>query len=195
MNREMVLYYTPADTPNVAKLKGILVRMGVRIKNISPEQTVQQIGYLAGLPGFEETKQTESADSEASEMEALQPEAGSAVQVCGQRRDLFPQGAEMETAICIGQTAVTQAAGTQTAARSQSVPPIPCEVLVMHNFTSRRIDELLLNLRKAGVPRIALKAVVTEHNSHWTFYHLYEEIKKEHEAMTPPAGGMERAGK
>ena len=58
----------------------------------------------------------------------------------------------------------------------------------MHNFSSRRIDELLLNLRRAGVPRIALKAVVTEHNSGWTFRHLYEEIKKEHEAMTPPAG-------
>ncbi len=135
MNREMVLYYTPADTPNVAKLKGVLVRMGVRIKNISAEQTGQTIGYLAGLPGFEEAKQQEA------------------------------------------ESAVTE--------------PIPCEVLVMHNFTSRRIDELLLNLRKAGAPRIALKAVVTEHNSHWTFYHLYEEIKREHEAMTPPAGRSE----
>lgn len=151
MNREMVLYYTPADTSNVAKLKGVLVRLGVRIKNISPEQTGQQIGYLAGLPGFEETKQTESVDPEATD--------------------------------CAGQAAGAQAVGPQTGA-----PSIPCEVLVMHNFTSRRIDELLLNLRKAGVPRIALKAVVTEHNSRWTFYHLYEEIKKEHEAMTPPVG-------
>ena len=135
MSREMVLYYTPADTPNVAKLKGVLVRMGVRIKNISAEQTGQTIGYLAGLPGFEETKQPE--------------------------------------------------------AESTATVPIPCEILVMHNFTSRRIDELLLSLRKAGVPRIALKAVVTEHNSHWTFYHLYEEIKKEHETMTPSAARTE----
>ena len=52
------------------------------------------------------------------------------------------------------------------------------------NFTGHRIDALLLNLRKAGVPKIALKAVITEQNSRWTFYQLYEEIKKEHLAMT-----------
>ena len=148
MNREMVLYYTPADTPNVAKLKGVLMRMGVRIKNISAEQTGQTIGYLAGLPGFPCRKC--ASDTLPVFEETKQPEAESAVTV-----------------------------------------PIPCEVLVMHNFTSRRIDELLLNLRKAGAPRIALKAVVTEHNSHWTFYHLYEEIKKEHEAMTPSAARTE----
>lgn len=187
MNREMVLYYTPADTPNVAKLKGVLVRMGVRIKNISTEQTGQQIGSLAGLPGFEETKQTETVDPEASGMEALQPKTESAATASGQRRDLRAKCAETEAAVCAGQAAEPQAIEPQTVA-----PPIPCEVLVMHNFTSRRIDELLLNLRKAGVPRIALKAVVTEDNSRWTFYHLYEEIKKEHEAMTPPSEG--RAG-
>lgn len=148
MNREMVLYYTPADTPNVAKLKGVLVRMGVRIKNISPDQTGQTIGYLAGLPGFS----------------------------CGERADAASPAGE---------------AARQQEAERAAAPPIPCEVLVMHQFTSRRIDELLRNLRKAGVPRIALKAVVTEHNSHWTFYHLYEEIKKEHEAMTPPDGRAE----
>ncbi len=161
MNREMVLYYTPENTPNAAKLKGVLVRMGVRIKNISPEQTGQTIGYLAGLAGFKET------DS---------PEAENEV----------PENAGTDAAVCFG-----QAAGAQSAARNLPARHIPCEILVMHNFTSRRIDELLLNLRRAGVPRIALKAVVTEHNSRWTFYHLYEEIKKEHEAMTPSAGRAE----
>ncbi len=32
----------------------MLVRMGIRIKNIGPEQTNQKVGYLAGLEGFEE---------------------------------------------------------------------------------------------------------------------------------------------
>ena len=45
-------------------------------------------------------------------------------------------------------------------------------------------DMLLAGLRRAGVPRIALKAVLTEHNSDWTFYHLYQELKEEHETMT-----------
>lgn len=37
----------------------------------------------------------------------------------------------------------------------ESIPQIPEEILVMKNFTGHRIDALLLNLRKAGVPKIA----------------------------------------
>ena len=134
--KEMVLYYTPENTPNVAKLKSVLVRMGVRIRNVLPEQAGQTIGFLVGLPGFEEN---------------------------------VPGTEESLASACPGDK-------------------IPAEVLVMYQFSSRRIDELLLNLRRAGVPRIALKAVVTEYNSHWTFRQLYEELKKEHEAMTPSRG-------
>ena len=126
--KEMVLYYTPNQSPYAAKLKGVLVRMGIRIKNITPEQTGELVGTLAGMSGF--------------------------------------------------------AADLTDTADQNPIPQIPEEILVMKNFTGRRIDELLLNLRKAGVPKIALKAVVTEQNSHWTFYQLYEEIKKEHLAMT-----------
>ena len=121
--KELVLYYTPSPAPHVAKLKSVLVRMGVRIKNIGPEQVNQTVGYLAGLPGFEE------------------------------------QAAE-------------------------ALPVIPEEVLVMKNFTSSRIDALLFGLRKAGVPKIALKAIITEHNCKWTFYQLYEELRKEHLEMS-----------
>lgn len=122
--REMVLYYNPVQTPDVAKLKGVLVRMGVRIKNIQSEQVMQTVGYLAGIAGFQEQEIPEV------------------------------------------------------------LPVIEEEMLVMRGFTSRRVDELLMNLRKAGVPKIALKAVVTESNCTWTFYHLYEEIKEEHEKMS-----------
>lgn len=58
------------------------------------------------------------------------------------------------------------------------------EVLVMKDFSDRRLNELLMQMRKAGVPKINLKAVVTEHNIGWTFRQLYEEIKKEHEQMS-----------
>lgn len=121
--KEMILYYNPIPSPNVNLLKSVLVRMGIRIKNISPEQVGQQVGFLAGLAGFGEQEMTEP------------------------------------------------------------LPVLNEEMLVMKNFTSRRIDELLLNLRKAGVPKIALKAVVTEGNSGWTFYRLYEELKEEHQMM------------
>lgn len=134
--QETVLYYGAGDAAHRAKLKGVLVRMGIRIKNVSPDQVTKTVGELLGD------------------------------QPLGQETDLEP---ERE----IGQ-----------------LPLIDEEVLVMHQFSGARIDELLLQLRKAGVPRIALKAVVTETNRGWSFYHLYEEIRKEHELMS----GKKREG-
>lgn len=119
-----VLYYAPEQTPKVNQLKGVLVRLGIRIKNIEPEQVTQKVGYLAGLDGFEE-QETEG-----------------------------------------------------------ELPEIKEEVLVMKNFTGSDIDELLIHMKKVGVPKVALKAVLTESNSQWTFYQLYQEIKKEHETMS-----------
>jgi hypothetical protein len=127
--KEMVLYYQPekdrqsGNDTKAAKLKAVLVRMGIRIKNISPDQVGQTIGYLAGFDGFEETEQMEGPDVEE-------------------------------------------------------------EILVMKNFSNRRIDELLSNLRRAGVPKIDLKAVITDTNCKWKFYDLYLELKEEHDAMS-----------
>ena len=155
--KELVLYYTPSPASHVAKLKSVLVRMGVRIKNISPEQVNQTVGYLAGLPGFEE---------------------------CANQAAEFCEAEKLGKAEKSGETERSGEAGTLD--KAAKLPVIPEEVLVMKNFTSSRIDMLLYGLRKAGVPRIALKAVITESNSKWTFYQLYEELKKEHAAMLAP---------
>ncbi|MDO5417179.1 MAG: DUF3783 domain-containing protein, partial [Lachnospiraceae bacterium] len=48
-----------------------------------------------------------------------------------------------------------------------------------------RLDFLLYSLRKAGVPKIDLKAVITPQNADWTFYQLYKELMEEHERMHP----------
>lgn len=129
VKKEMVLYYQPekdrqtGNDTKAAKLKAVLVRMGIRIKNISPDQAGQTVGYLAGIDGFEEVEQEEC-------------------------------------------------------------PYVEEEILVMKNFSNRRIDELLLNLRRAGVPKVELKAVITDTNSSWKFYDLYLELKKEHDTMS-----------
>ncbi|MFW6680279.1 DUF3783 domain-containing protein [Lacrimispora sp. AGF001] len=129
VKKEMVLYYCPekdsqkGNDSRIARLKAVLVRMGIRIKNITPEQTGQTIGYLADIEGFEEQS-------------------------------------------------------------SGEYPIVEEEVLVMKNFSSRKIDELLMNLRRSGVSKIALKAVITDTNSKWSFYELYQELKKEHETMS-----------
>lgn len=51
-------------------------------------------------------------------------------------------------------------------------------------LSSRRVDQVLAALRKAGVGRINYKAVITPENQYWDCRKLYEELKKEHEAFT-----------
>lgn len=63
VRKEMVLYYTPEKSAEDQKLKGVLVRLGIRIRNITPEQAGQKVGYLAGLPGFEEMPEQEEGDT------------------------------------------------------------------------------------------------------------------------------------
>ena len=128
---ELVLYYSTGD-PRMKKqemmMKSVLVRMGVKIRNVAPDQVLESVGYLAGVPGFEKREAVDQAETE-------------------------------------------------------ELPQITEQMLVMRDFTSRRIDTLLLNLRKAKVPKINLKAIVTEQNAAWSFYHLYEEIGEEHRKM------------
>lgn len=133
--QETVLYYAPEKRPYTAKLKGVLVRMGIRIRDVSADQVLEQVGALAGIREFQ-SKEFASEELRTKESEY-----------------------------------------------TEGLPVIPEEMLVMHRFSSQRIDELLANLRKAGVPKIQLKAVVTETNCQWTFYHLYEEISAEHAKM------------
>lgn len=125
---ELVLYYGAEDPEmkkNVMMMKSVLVRMGVRIRNVRPDQVMETVGYLAGMPGFEEQEE-----------------------------------------------------------RQEPFPVIPEQMLVMKGFSGSRIDTLLYQLRRAGVPKIALKAIVTEHNCGWNFYKLYEELCQEHRMMT-----------
>ena len=140
--REMILYYNPDQSPYAAKLKVVLVRMLIRVKNIAPEQTGELVGTLAGMPGYAEGE-------ELWKQAIAQKKSQKADEGAGQ----FRGQADSDTA------------------DQESIPQIPEEILVMKNFTGHRIDALL-------------QAVITEQNSRWTFYQLYEEIKKEHLAMT-----------
>lgn len=55
------------------------------------------------------------------------------------------------------------------------------EVLILHRFADRKIDVFLAAMRKADIPRIALKAVVTEHNADWSLTALAAELQREHD--------------
>lgn len=145
--RETVLYYSPEGNKNGGKLKGVLVRMGVRIRNVREEQFDDSIGTILGLKGFETEPGKTGNSSENSSEESRQS---------------------------------ADESGKDT---DNGVHKINQEVLIMHNFSGSRLDELLLEMRRAKVEKINLKAVVTESNVGWSFYHLYEEISAEHERM------------
>ena len=129
---ELVLYYSTGDArmkKQEMMMKSVLVRRGGKIRNVAPDQVLERVGYLAGVPVCEKREVSETLETE------------------------------------------------------EKLPEITEPMLVMRDFTSRRIDTLLLNLRKAKVPKINLKAIVTEQNAGWSFYHLYEEIGEEHRLM------------
>lgn len=114
------LLYNLAQTQKGNQIKFILIQLGVRIKNIQPNQYHIPLGILSGA---DKTAQSPS--------------------------DLYTGEGFSE------------------------------EMLVMKGFSNALLDEFLLRMRKAGIPRIELKAVLTPSNQNWNSLTLYEELKKE----------------
>ena len=83
---ETVLYYNPGrpeTMKHVAMMKSVLVRMGVRIRNIGPEQVMEKVGYLAGMEGYEAAK--ESAGAVPGKLPVIPEEVMVLKQFSGQR--------------------------------------------------------------------------------------------------------------
>lgn len=58
------------------------------------------------------------------------------------------------------------------------------EMVLMAGLSGAKLDKVLEALRKAGVPKTCLKAVLTDTNRFWEAPRLYEELKKEHDIMS-----------
>lgn len=120
---EMILFYNLNPPDVMKKWKGICFRMGIRVKEVVPEQFHQPLGYLVGLPGFEAAEPTSQPDTFSEPM------------------------------------------------------------LVLQKFTGKRMEELWRQSKKAGVPNVPLKAVLTVHNSTWDSVTLYQELCRERQAL------------
>lgn len=123
VSNSVALLYNFAGTQKGRKIKFVLIRMGIRIKNIEKKDYLQPAGALAGVPGI-------LADQPEYEKEGFTE-----------------------------------------------------EMLVMYNFTEKQLDEMLLRFRKEKIPKIDLKAVITQTNCNWNSLKLFEEIKKERQQM------------
>ena len=73
---------------------------------------------------------------------------------------------------------VQEISGMEKRAVSQEVPMTE-ELMILGGFTDERLDELLDRLKNTGVPKIRLKAIVTETNAKWTVYELYRQLLNE----------------
>ena len=58
----------------------------------------------------------------------------------------------------------------------------PSEMMVFSGMDSDMLDRFLDEYKKASIPPIGLKAVLTPHNIFWSAEDLYRELFKEHQA-------------
>ena len=130
---EMVLYHAPGQMAHTSLLKGVLVQMGVKIRNLTPDRCGKRIGFLVGMEGYEDSPETDDSQE---------------INGTGQQAD------------------------AQFASMTE-------ELLVLSGFTDGRLNELLGRMKRAGVPKIKLKAIVTETNADWTVYELYRQLQIE----------------
>lgn len=65
--KELVLYYTPEKSEADRLIKSVMIRLGIRIRNIGPEQTGEKVGVLAGLAEAQSGEKTEEEPPVISE--------------------------------------------------------------------------------------------------------------------------------
>ena len=68
------------------------------------------------------------------------------------------------------------------------VVPFDDEMLVMCHMLSDGLDAFLQAMREGGLPRIALKAVLTPVNVAWNSTELRDELAREHSIVTRGKG-------
>lgn len=73
--------------------------------------------------------------------------------------------------------------GLEAAAEETTAEPFGEEMLVMALFPAGMAQQFLLALKRAKLPPVPLKAVLTPTNSQWNPAQLYTELCREREAL------------
>lgn len=61
--------------------------------------------------------------------------------------------------------------------------PVEESMMIFINMSTPQLYTVLTALDHAGVPRAVIKSILTADNAPWSFYQLYDELKKERAAM------------
>lgn len=79
--------------------------------------------------------------------------------------------------------------GLETEAQGEAGEAFREEMLVMYNLPQGTMNQLLAAMRQSKTV-VALKAIVTQTNVHWSSYRLYQELAAEHEALKKSASAI-----
>lgn len=60
---------------------------------------------------------------------------------------------------------------------------LPFPMLVFSGFSSRDLDRFLAACKEKNITGLDYRAVVTEHNMHWSALELFQELMQERESM------------
>lgn len=61
--------------------------------------------------------------------------------------------------------------------------PVDESMMIFLNMSTPKLYTVLTALDHAGVPRATFKSILTADNARWSFYQLYDELRKERAAM------------
>ena len=110
----------------------------------------------------------------------LNPAEEAALEALCRRMDLRCRAVRPEEyALPVGALAGIPVAGTAAGRAGMFRDPM----LVICGLPAPQLDALLQDLREPGMPRAALKAVLTPHNVTWDSARLRDELARERETM------------
>ncbi len=93
----------------------------------------------------------------------------------------------------LGETLAVLCGWEPPAGAVDQVEPFGDEMLVLANFSGTQLNEFLGGFRRGQIPPVALKAVLTDTNLHWSAAALHGELAQEHQALAAKAAGTDKA--
>lgn len=157
--KETVLLFNITSRESRLKIGKALLPMNITVKAVTSEDYSQSIGYLAGM------KDMERRNKDIENNEDIE-----------NNKDLENNEAEP--------TSLESKTTEPTASEANiSYNDLAGEMIVMAGLSGARMEQVLQALRKAGVLKSCLKAVLTDTNRFWNAFKLYEELKSEYDTM------------
>ena len=163
--KETVLLFNITSRESRLKIGKALLPMNITVKAVTSEDYSQSIGYLAGMKDMERRNKDIENNEDIDNNEDIE-----------NNKDLENNEAEPNSL----ESKTTEPTASEA---NISYNDLAGEMIVMAGLSGARMEQVLQALRKAGVLKSCLKAVLTDTNRFWNAFKLYEELKSEYDTM------------